>query len=203
MIRPGPVKGAVVRRRERGSGCGGRGRRRRERQSQGGSNRERGAARVTNGAGAYGKTVWSWLSLLQSSFRGDASTQPGLMYRQSAERRRQERIRLREERAISRRTTAQGRPGVSGFTCGFPLCIACAMFSTGAMGASRHPVFPAPSALDEGKRQKQASGKTCRENAKARLSPTASLINNASVNNESPSGERDARGGCNVRRDSP
>ena len=77
------------------------------------------------------------------------------------------------------------------------------MFSTGAMGASRHPVFPAPSALDEGKRQKQASGKTCRENAKARLSPTASLINNASVNNESPSGERDARGGCNVRRDSP
>ena len=40
--------------------------------------RERWASRVTNGAGAYGKSVWSWLSLLQSSFRGDASAQPGL-----------------------------------------------------------------------------------------------------------------------------
>jgi hypothetical protein len=29
----------------------------------------------------------------------------------------------------------------------FPLCIACAMFSTGAMGAGRHPVFPAPSSF--------------------------------------------------------
>ena len=48
------------------------------RQSQGGSNRERCALRTTNDAGAYGKTVWSWLSLLQSSFRGDASTRPGL-----------------------------------------------------------------------------------------------------------------------------
>ena len=39
------------------------------------------------------------------------------MHRQFARRRRQERIRLRGEHAISRQTTAQGRPGVSGSTC--------------------------------------------------------------------------------------
>jgi len=120
------------------------------RQSQGGSNRERCALRTTNDAGAYGKTVWSWLSLLQSSFREGASAQPGAMRRQFAKRRRQERIRLRGEHGISRQTTAQGRPGCLGCPV-FPLCIACAMFSTGAMGASRRPVFPAPSVTKEGK----------------------------------------------------
>ena len=33
---------------------------------------------MTNGADAYGKSVWSWLSLPQSSFRGDASTPTGI-----------------------------------------------------------------------------------------------------------------------------
>jgi len=45
-------------------------------QSQGGSNRERRASRATNGAGAYGKSVWFWLSLLQSSFAEAKSSQP-------------------------------------------------------------------------------------------------------------------------------
>ena len=112
--------------------------------------RERCALRTTNDAGAYGKTVWSWLSLLQSSFREGASAQPGAMRRQFAKRWRQERIRLRGEHGISRQTTAQGRPGCLGCPV-FPLCIACAMFSTGAMGASRRPVFPAPSVTKEGK----------------------------------------------------
>ena len=90
-----PVRGAVVRRHETWVGMRWTQAASARRQSQGGvlgiepgpvSDRH---SRTTNGADAYGKTVWSWLSLLQSSFRGDASTQPGLMYRQSAKRRRQ------------------------------------------------------------------------------------------------------------------
>ena len=72
---------------------------------------------MTNGADAYGKSVWSWLSLLQSSFRGDASTPPGLAASSLREATEAKRIRLRGEHAISRQTTARGRPGVSGFTC--------------------------------------------------------------------------------------
>ena len=86
-------------------------------QSRGGSNRERWTSRMTNGAGAYGKSVWSWLSLLRSSFRGDASTRPGLAASSIREATEAKRIRLRGEHAISRQATAQGRPGVSGFTC--------------------------------------------------------------------------------------
>ena len=47
-----------------------------------------------------------------------------------------------------------------------PLCIRAHPFSTEAMGASRHPVFPAPSSLKEGREIEQSSGRMCRENAK-------------------------------------
>jgi len=68
-----PTKGAVVRRHERGRGCGGRDPASARRGVQGGRRIEPNPVsasrwRVTNGAGAHGKTVWSWLSLLQSSF---------------------------------------------------------------------------------------------------------------------------------------
>jgi hypothetical protein len=50
----------------------------------------------------------------------------------------------------------------------FPLCIACAMFSTGAMGAGRHPVFPAPSVHAEEARRNHTSGASRRENTESR-----------------------------------
>jgi hypothetical protein len=45
------------------------------------------------------------------------------------------------ERQVSRQTIAQGRPGVLGCTCGSAACF----LLHATMGASRRPVFPAPS----------------------------------------------------------
>jgi hypothetical protein len=54
-------------------------------------------------------------------------------------------IRLRGERGISRQTTAQGRPGVR-LHLWFSRCERLSTQSAQrAMGAGRHPVFPAPS----------------------------------------------------------
>src|SRR6185312_14173429 len=62
---------------------------------------------------AYGKTVWSWPSLLRSSSCGGVSEPNRVDFRrQFAGRGRPERTRLPGERGISRQTTAQGRPGV-------------------------------------------------------------------------------------------
>ena len=58
-------------------------------QSRGGSNRERWTSRMTNGAGAYGKSVWSWLSLLQSSFAEMHRPDRVWLHRLFAKRRRQ------------------------------------------------------------------------------------------------------------------
>ena len=44
------------------------------------------------------------------------------------------------------------------------ICV-CKFFAQRIMGASRHPVFPAPSSLREGQGNEQNSGATCRENA--------------------------------------
>jgi hypothetical protein len=55
----------------------------------------------------------------------------------------------RGERDISRKTTAQGRPGCLRRTC----MLVCAFFCatcTRDRGCGVHPVFPAPSVLDEG-----------------------------------------------------
>jgi len=56
---------------------------------------------------------------------------------------------LREEREVSRKATAQGRPGCSACTCmlvcAFAMCI-----GTRDRGCSKHPVFPAPSIQEEG-----------------------------------------------------
>src|SRR5205807_2890721 len=53
-------------------------------------------------------------------------------------------IRLREERAISRQTIAQGRPDALRWTCMLVCALSCA-HCTRDRGCSAHPVFPAPS----------------------------------------------------------
>jgi hypothetical protein len=64
-----------------------------------------------NGECAYGKTVWSWPSLLRSSFRGgvcEPNRADSII--QFARRGRPEGTRLPGEHGISRPTIAQGRP---------------------------------------------------------------------------------------------
>ena len=72
---------------------------------------------------------------------------------------------LREEREVSRKAIAQGRPGCSCRTCmlvcAFAMCI-----GTRDRGCGVHPVFPAPSS-NGGQRNVQTSGERCREIAKA------------------------------------
>ena len=72
----------------------------------------------------------------------------------------------RGELEVSRKAIAQGRPECS--RC--PVC-SCARFvcanRTRDRGCSAHPVFPAPSVFEEGKRKMQTSGETCREIAKS------------------------------------
>src|SRR3954467_2538823 len=50
---------------------------------------------------------------------------------------------------ISRKTIAQGRPGVLRWTC-MLVCAFCCARCTRDRGCSAHPVFPAPSAFQEG-----------------------------------------------------
>jgi hypothetical protein len=55
-------------------------------------------------------------------------------------------IRLRGERAISRKTTAQGMPECSDCTC-MLVCALLAHYCTRDRGCSKHPAFPAPSSF--------------------------------------------------------
>jgi hypothetical protein len=110
--------------------------------------RERSAARQTNDAEAYGKTVWSWRPWLASSRRRcsspdrvrDAVNSPTTEARG---------IRLRGERGISRKTIAQGMPECSGCTC-MLVCASTSISCTRDRGCSKHPAFPC--ALLSGKR---------------------------------------------------
>jgi hypothetical protein len=71
--------------------------------------RERFTARRTNGADAYGKSVWFWHPLLVSSCRWlTRSNRIGTAIKPAATVTR--RIRRRGERAISRKTIARGMP---------------------------------------------------------------------------------------------
>src|SRR6266487_7208063 len=56
---------------------------------------------------------------------------------------------LREEREVSRKATAQGRPGCSRWTC-MLVCAFAMCTGTRDRGCSKHPVFPAPSIQEEG-----------------------------------------------------
>jgi hypothetical protein len=124
--------------------------------------RERHASRRTNGADAYGKTVWSWHPLLVSSFAEATSpdrvdVSPGI--RKATEARR---IRLRGERGISHQTTAQGRPGCLGCPVVFPLCFFAQAYCTGDHGCQPAPGLPCALSF-RGARRNQSSGQKCRE----------------------------------------
>ena len=56
---------------------------------------------------------------------------------------------LREEREVSRKATAQGRPGCSRRTC-MLVCAFAMCTGTRDRGCGKHPVFPAPSVQAEG-----------------------------------------------------
>jgi hypothetical protein len=80
---------------------------------------------------AYGKAVWSWHPLLVSSWRRFLRAQPGgqaINPSTTVARR----IRRRGERGISRKTIAQGEPGVSGYLWS-TVCIFCTR-TAGAKG---------------------------------------------------------------------
>jgi hypothetical protein len=135
------------------------------RQSQGGSHRERDArARRRRRRVRQNRVVLAAVAAVKLG--GGASTRPGFAASSIREAMVTKRIRRQGERGISRQPAAQGRPGCLGCPV-FSPCIACAMFSTGPTGASRHPAFPAPSFRKEGE-DEQSSGKPCRENADAR-----------------------------------
>ena len=65
---------------------------------------------------------------------------------------------LRGELEVSRKAIAQGRPGCSRCTC-MLVCVFLVCTCTRDRGCGKHPVFPAPSDLDEGKQR-------CRPRAK-------------------------------------
>jgi hypothetical protein len=56
---------------------------------------------------------------------------------------------LRGEHEVSRKATAQGRPGCSACTC-MLVCSFVSANRTRDRGCSKHPVFPAPSLQEEG-----------------------------------------------------
>ncbi len=97
---------------------------------------------------AYGKTVWSWPSLLRSSRIEDAREPDRVDGIIQFERRgRPERTRLPGEHGISRPTTAQGRPCVGLHLYAAVRFFLRVPFAQRTAGASRHPAFPAPSWL--------------------------------------------------------
>src|SRR6266516_2814077 len=71
----------------------------------------------------------------------------------------------RGEHEVSRKATAQGRPGCSACTC-MLVCAFLVRNCTRDRGCSVHPVFPAPSTLRRGQTKIQTSGATRREKAK-------------------------------------
>ena len=102
---------------------------------------------------AYGKSVWFWHPWLVSSWRRlfESNRVRGAVNPAATEARG---IRLREERAISRQTIAQGRPDALRWTCMLVCALLCA-HCTRDRGCSAHPVFPAPSHDGEGQENPQ------------------------------------------------
>src|SRR5215203_915676 len=70
---------------------------------------------------------------------------------------------LRGEHEVSRKAIAQGRPECFALPCMLVCSFVCAN-RTRDRGCSKHPVFPAPSNLEEGNEDANL-GRTCRENA--------------------------------------
>ncbi|MFK4510858.1 hypothetical protein ABIF81_006036 [Bradyrhizobium daqingense] len=114
---------------------------------------------------AYGKTVWSWPSLLRSSLsRRCERAQPGRLH-QIAGRGRPEGTRLPGEHGISRPTIAQGRPSDRHHLYAAVRFFLRVHFAQQTAGACRHPAFPAPS-----------SRKRVKETGKTRALPAARTL---------------------------
>ena len=118
----------------------------------------------TSSVAAYGKTVWSWRPWLASSWRRFAKPNRAMRTVNSSATE-AKRIRLRGERGIRRQTIAQGRPDALRWTCMLVCALLCAR-CTRDRGCSAHPVFPAPSVLEEGKLPANLGRNPCREKAK-------------------------------------
>ena len=134
--RSGPPRGAYRDRHGRGSECGGRGSARcAERIAGRALACERSAARQTNGAEAYGKSVWFWRPWLASSRRRFAKPDRAMQTVNSPAMEAR-RIRLQGERAISRQTIAQGKPDALRRTC-MLVCAFLSAYCTRTAGAAR------------------------------------------------------------------
>jgi hypothetical protein len=120
---------------------------------------------------ADGKTVWSWHPLLVSSRRRFAK--PNRATRAANSPATEARgIRLRGERGISRKTIAQGKPGVPAH-----LRSAVCIFAHDC-GCHGHPAFPAPS-ISRGHRRSHNFGRyPRREIAMSYPVPATSFENN-------------------------
>jgi hypothetical protein len=99
---------------------------------------------------------------------------------------------LREEREVSRKAIAQGRPGCFRRTC-MLVCTFAICIGTRDRGCGVHPVFPAPSSSG-GQRNVQTSGERCREIAKP--CPTHGRRSSAGVPWAASVGHRPAAGRC-------
>jgi hypothetical protein len=103
---------------------------------------------------AYGKTVWSWPSLLRPSCREGAS-EPNRAdcIIQFAGRGRPERTRLPGEHGISRPTIAQGRPSDWHHLYAAVRFFCATSSRSGPRVRGQHPAFPAPSWLERVERR--------------------------------------------------
>ena len=102
---------------------------------------------ITNGAEAYGKSVWFWRPWLASNRRRFAKLNRAMRAVNSPAMEARG-IRLQGERGISRQPIAQGMPECSGCTC-MLVCVLLRAYCTRDRGCSKHPAFPAPSNLRE------------------------------------------------------
>ena len=107
---------------------------------------------------AYGKTVWSWPSLLRSSrAKMRASPTGQTASSNSRDEGGQRKVRLPGDHGIRRPTIAQGRPRVRHHLYAAVRFFLRVHFAQRTAGASRHPAFPAPSWI-RGREMKQSSG---------------------------------------------
>jgi hypothetical protein len=90
---------------------------------------------------------------------GGVAGSTGQAHQRSARRRWQQSASHRGERDISRSNHCAGKAGLSPASPVFPLCIIARRFSTEVTGASRHPVFPAPSFRKEGEKEGERMSK--------------------------------------------
>ena len=126
------------------------------------------AARGRAALYAYGQIAWSWLSLQQprlaEAFIGSTGSIRAINSQDDGANRNSSPGRARH--TPSNHSRREGR-AFFGFTCVSVVLLRVHLIAQRVVGASRHPVFPAPSS-QEGPEPAQSSGILCRETANAR-----------------------------------